>query len=40
MSPAPAPSDPERRLPGWVVLAGVVVLVAIAATIILLGPRR
>lgn len=33
-------SAPERRLPGWVVLAVLVVIIASVALVILLGPRR
>jgi hypothetical protein len=31
---------PERRLPGWIVLALLVLIIGAVATVILLGPRR
>lgn len=34
------PSEPERRLPGWVILAVLIVIVGAAALFILSGPRR
>ncbi len=33
-------SEPERRLPGWIVLAVIVVLVAAVGTVIVLGAGR
>lgn len=34
------PSPPERRFPGWVILAVLIVVVGAAALFILSGPRR
>ena len=33
-------TQPERRLPGWVVLAVIVVLVAVVGIVIVLGAAR
>ncbi len=33
-------SQPERRFPGWIILAVLIVIVGAAALFILQGPRR